>query len=182
LNREVGCAAVALVMAGSVACDEIVHVRNLGPEVAVVGLCLEDGRLNVVVDVADPEEDPVDLALSVGGQPLAIAPTGDGAYGLVAGRAVPGERHFVVWALEDTAPASCASDSATAPCRAGFAPVCPTLDDPDRKTGCAFAPASDLPGEVTLRVESRDVRGAEGAAADGASTVEPSCRALMRSP
>jgi hypothetical protein len=138
--------------------------------------------LNVVIDVADPEEDPVDLALSVGGQPLAIAPTGDGAYGLVAGRAMPGERHFVVWALDDAAPSSCASDSASAPCRAGFAPVCPTLDDPERETACAFAPASDRPDEVTLRVESRDVRGAEGTVVTGASTVEPDCRALMRSP
>jgi len=181
LRREVGCAALALAMVGFVGCDEIVHVRNLGPEVAVAGLCVDDGHLNVVIDVADPEEDPVDLALSVGGQPLAIAPTGDGAFGLVAGRAAPGERHFVAWAIEGAAPAVCVTEPMGDACRAGFKPVCPTLDEPDRTNGCAFAPASGMPDEVSLRIESRDTRGAVGAVLDGAASVVPDCRALAQS-
>lgn len=154
----------ALVVGGAAltACDDVVRVRNLAPEVTVLAVCPDGAGALVWVDVADPELDPVDLGLSFGGQPLRIGATEDGVVGLSPERAAPGRRHVIRWALEGGEDAR----------------LCPTLDEPARDTACADA-AGVEPGErVVLAVTARDHAGAESGQARPAFVAGEGCDAL----
>jgi len=143
-------------------CDDVVRVRNLSPEVTVIAVCPDDAGALVWLDVADPELDPVDVGLSFGGRPLRIGATEDGVVGLRPERAAPGRRHAVRWAPE-------ASDAA---------PLCPTLDEPDRETDCADARGVDVGERLVLAVVARDPAGAESGQARPALIAGEGCDAL----
>lgn len=138
---------VPLLLFPLVACDDIVHVRNLPPTVALDGLCQEGDRWFFQLRVQDLEAQDVDVEIRVGGRPALIGPLRDGPFGLRADRDFPGLYHWLEWAETD-----CLPDSA---CPTA---VCATLEgDAEATAGCVKRSEGELAADVVITAaDSRD--------------------------
>lgn len=96
-------------------CDEQIDVENARPEVTIDGWCAADERTYLVVTVADPESDPVDLVLCAPeGPAMATGPAGDGLVGLTA--EPEGRRHLIEWGSGGDCPCPRGGEPAASAC------------------------------------------------------------------
>lgn len=117
------------------ACDDLYTVANLPPSASAEAICTQDGRFFVLLNVRDPERDPVDLELVRTTPERAILPTGtagDGLAGLTSDRTPKGLPHRIEWAAADS-PALCS-----------LAPCAPAECQPARRVEQPTAPLSKV--------------------------------------
>lgn len=136
---------MAAVVVSAVGCDDIVKVRNLAPEVALVGVCAVDERVFFEVTVQDFEEDDVDVEITAGGVPVLVGSVGDGALGLRSDRGFPGKHHWVEWA------ATVCEGDAVCPTA-----LCHTLTDGVLSDAGRCAPLADDPTGASLGIVATD--------------------------
>ena len=134
------------------ACDEVIAVRNLPPEVRLTAFCTQaDGadppqeRAYFVAEVADHEGSTVDLDLlaTLNGARVVLGPgdAGDGTVGLTAERA--GTPHLIEWAR------TCTGEGCVDACSAERAL------GPSGVRACKPAPAA-LPEALSVTVVATD--------------------------
>lgn len=136
---------VAAVAISGFGCDDIVKVRNLAPEVALVGLCAADERVFFQVTVQDFEEDDVDVEITARNTPVLVGSVGDGALGLRSDRNFPGKHHWIEWA------ATACEGGAVCPTA-----LCHTLADGVLSDAGRCAPLADEPQTMSLGIVATD--------------------------